>query len=166
MRTGAHDTGDPGTLQIYSGSMSSTNPSPDTAPRSGTHRTRTLVLIAVAAAAVAGVLGLLVGGVSGALLSSGLGGSGSRTDQNVAEGCAILDRLEEELPVEEDSVGLSDPLIFELGAAGQLFMAAGAGDPNGELWTIGGDLVSGMSTLDVERMNDSIEAAEEICANA
>lgn len=139
-------------------------PPPSTPPR--THRTRTLVLVAVAAAAVVGVLGLVVGGIGGALLSSGLGGGGSTEDQNIAEGCAILERVEEDLPVQEDSLALDEPLMFELGAVGQLFMAAGAGDTDGELWTAGNDLVAGMSRLDVDLLNEGIEQAEAICADA
>src|SRR5699024_5540221 len=121
------------------------DPSASRAPR-GSHRTRTVVLIAVAAAVVAGLVGLGVGGVGGALLASG-GPGGDRRGQDVADGCAILDRMEADLPVEEDSVTLDEPLLFELGAAGQLFMAAGAGDQQSEAWLTGKKLVDGMSTF-------------------
>lgn len=138
---------------------------PANGPSAGTHRTRTVVLIAVAAAVVAGLVGLGLGGLGGVLLSSGGLGGGDRTDQDIAEGCAILDRAEDDLPVQEGSMNLEDPLIFELGAAGQLFMAAGAGDQDGEAWRTGQELVSGMSTLDAEMINDSVETAQKtICA--
>lgn len=146
--------------------MTSSTPPPPASARPGTHRTRTLVLVAVAAAVVAGLLGLVIGGLGGALLSSGLGGGGSRTDQNISEGCAILDRLEEDLPLQEDSLDLSDPLLFELGAAGNHFMAAGAGDTDGELWTAGNELVAGMSRLDTDLTNQGLEDAAAICKNA
>lgn len=114
---------------------------------------------------IAGGLGLITGGLGGTLLSTGLGNGGSKADQNISEGCAILDRLEEDLPVEEDSLSLSEPLLFELGAAGHHFMAAGAGETDGPLWTAGSDLVAGMSRLDVGLTNEGAEA-EGICANA
>lgn len=154
--------------QPYSGSMTSPTPSPHPTARAGTHRTRTLVLVGLAAAAVAGLLGLAVGGVGGTLLAGGIGGgsSGSRVDQNISEGCAILDRLEEQLPVVVDDFNLESPLMFELGAAGNHFMAAGVGDTDGVLWTAGHDLVAGTSTLDVDLTNEALTALDDTCANA
>lgn len=147
--------------------MSSSTSSQDSTARAGGHRTGTLVVVALAAALVAGLLGLGVGGVGGALLSTALGGEkGSSTEQNVAEGCAILDRLELELPLHEDSLALDEPLMFELGAAGNHFMAAGAGDTDGELWRAGSDLVAGMSRLDPQLLNDALAQLEPICTDA
>jgi len=37
-------------------------------------------------------VGLIAGGLGGVLLSSGLGDGGSKADQTIAEGCAILER--------------------------------------------------------------------------
>lgn len=148
--------------------MTSSAPAPHTTARAGSHRTRTLVMVGLAAALVAGMLGLLIGGLGGTLLAAGVGGggSGSRAGQNISEGCAILDRLEEDLPVEEDGFDLGSPLMFELGAAGNHFMAAGAGDTDGVLWSAGSDLVAGMSRMDVELTNEGLEALEETCASA
>ena len=147
--------------------MTSPTPSPHPTARAGSHRTRTLVLVGIAAAAVAGLLGLALGGLGGTLLAGGLGGgSDSRTDQNISEGCAILDRLEEDLPVQEDRFDLESPLMFELGAAGHHFMAAGVGNTEGVLWTAGSDLVAGMNRLDVELTNEGLTALEQTCANA
>ncbi|GAA1489137.1 hypothetical protein [Brachybacterium sacelli] len=130
-----------------------------TGPSAGTPRTRTVVLIAVAAAVIAGLVGLGLGGLGGVLLSSGSAG-GSDTDQDIAEGCAILERAEDQLPVSEDSLSLEEPLLFELGAAGNLFMAAGAGGADDELWASGSDLVTGMSMLDTDMINESIETLQ------
>lgn len=147
--------------------MSSSTPPPNAPVRTGTHRTLTLVIVAIAAALVAGLLGLAVGGIGGTFLATGLGGaSDSRVDQNISEGCAIIDRLEEDLPIEDGSFAFDNPLMFELGAAGNHFMAAGAGDPNGELWTAGNDLVAGTARLDSELTNGGLDQLEEICANA
>ncbi|HJB11214.1 MAG TPA: hypothetical protein H9786_11930 [Candidatus Brachybacterium merdavium] len=136
-----------------------------TSPPRGAHRTRTVVLIAAAAAVMAGLAGLGLGGLGGVLVSSdGLGG-GDRTGQDIADGCAILERLKDDLPAEGGSVTLEEPLLFELGAAGQLFMVAGAGDQESEAWLTGSELMDGMSTLDVEKINDSVETAQStICA--
>lgn len=151
----------------YSGSMTSSTPSSRPEAPARSHRTSSLVLVGIAAALVAGLFGLVIGGLGGTLLAGGIGiGSDSRMDQNISEGCAILDRLEEDLPVQEDSLGLEDPLVFELGAAGHHFLAAGAGDNSGVLWSGGSDLVAGMSRLDVELTNQGIETLEETCANA
>lgn len=141
------------------------DPSATGSPTRGAHRTRTVVLIAVAAAVVAGLVGLGLGGLGGVLFSSsGLGG-GDRKGQDIADGCVILDRLEDDLPVEEGAVSLEEPLLFELGAAGQLFMAAGAGDQDSEAWLTGKELVSGTATLDMKGINDSVETAQTtICA--
>ena len=85
--------------------------------------------------------------------------------QDIADGCAILERLKDDLPAEEGSVTLEEPLLYELGAAGQLFMVAGAGDQESEAWLTGSELMDGMSTLDVEKINDSVETAQStICA--
>src|SRR5690625_7807347 len=66
---------------------------------------------------MAGRAGLGLGGLGGVLVSSdGLGG-GDRTGQDIADGCAILERLKDDLPAEEGSVTLEEPLLFELGAA-------------------------------------------------
>lgn len=152
--------------------MTSPTPSPHPTARAGSHRTRTLVLVVIAAALVAGLIGLAIGGLGGTLLGGTLlagglgGGSDSRVEQNISEGCAILDRLEEDLPVQEDRFDLESPLMFELGAAGHHFMAAGAGDTSGVLWSGGSDLVAGMNTLDVERTNEGLGALEKTCANA
>lgn len=136
-----------------------------TGPPTGSHRTRTVVLIAVAAAVVTGLVGLGLGGLGGVLLSSGGIGGGDRTDQDIAAGCAILDRVEDDLPVEQGSMSLEEPLIFEVGAAGQLFMAAGAGGTDDELWSAGSDLVSGMSTVDADRINESVRTLQTtVCA--
>ncbi|MDN6400748.1 MAG: hypothetical protein L0K01_09885, partial [Brachybacterium sp.] len=67
--------------------------------RAGSHRTRALVLGEIVAALVAGLIGLAIGGLGGTLLGGTLlagglgGGSDSRVEQNISEGCAILDRL-------------------------------------------------------------------------
>src|SRR5699024_12871080 len=117
----------------------------------------------------AGVLavraGLGLAGLAGALVSSAGPGGGARAGQDIAEGCAILERLKDDLPAGEGSVTLEEPLLFELGAAGQLFMVAGAGDQESEAWLTGSELMDGMSTLDVEKINDSVETAQStICA--
>lgn len=146
--------------------------SPQSAPTAATaspraHRTRTLVLVAVAASLVTGLIGFGLGGLGGVLLTSGLGGSGSRTDQNVSDGCAILDRVESELPVTDDSLSLEDPLLFELGAAGQLFMASATTEDGDEaVQDAGRGLLSGASMLDTGQINESLEALAPLCADA
>ena len=46
-----------------------------------------------------------------------------------------------------------------------MFMVAGAGDQESEAWLTGSELMDGMSTLDVEKINDSVETAQStICA--
>lgn len=140
------------------------SPPPPQSPPSGTHRTRTLVLIALVAALVAGVLGLGVGGLGGVLLSSGLSGSGSRTEHDVEQGCAIVERLEEELPLTADGLELDGPLVYELMAAGSLFMAAGYGDDDEALLGAGRDLVGATNRLDVEVMNETYDVLRSECA--
>lgn len=147
--------------------MSAPQPSPDSTARAGGHRTGTLVVVALAAALVAGLLGLGVGGAGGALLATGLDGEhGSRAEQNIAEGCAILDRVEPDLPADEDSFSIEKPLLFELGAAGQHFMAADRAGSPGDLWSAGSDLVQASATLDMQLANDALEQLEPVCADA
>lgn len=129
-------------------------------PSTGSHRTRTVVLIAVAAAVVAGLVGLGIGGLGGVLLSSGGIGGGDRTDHDIAAGCAILDRVEDDLPVEEGSISMEEPLIYELNGAGHLFIAAGAGDPHSETWLSGKKLVVATSMADADRTNESIQTLQ------
>ncbi|MDN5899050.1 MAG: hypothetical protein L0H74_03180 [Brachybacterium sp.] len=135
-------------------------------PLPRTHRTRTLVLVAAAAALVVGLIGLGIGGVGGALLSGSLGSADSRTDQDLADGCAILDRAEGELPLTEDSLDVQDPLFFELVAAANLFTAAGVGDDDLALRTAGSELLDGMTRLNIDQVNEAIETLAPICADA
>ncbi|MDN5821461.1 MAG: hypothetical protein L0H39_08235, partial [Brachybacterium sp.] len=126
-------------------------------PLPRTHRTRTLVLVAAAAALVVGLIGLGIGGVGGALLSGSLGSADSRTDQDLADGCAILDRVEGELPLTEESLDVQAPLFFELLAASQLFMAAGVGEDDLELQMASSELLAGMNRVDIDQANEAIE---------
>lgn len=145
----------------------STQSSPAAAtPPPRTHRTRTLVLVAAAAALVVGLIGLGIGGVGGALLSGSLGSADSRTDQDLADGCAILDRAEGELPLTEDSLDIQDPLFFELVAAANLLTAAGLGNDDLELRTAGSELLDGMTRLNIDQVNEAIESLAPICADA
>ncbi|WP_157697066.1 hypothetical protein [Brachybacterium avium] len=135
-------------------------------PPPRTHRTRTLVLVAAAAALVVGLIGLGIGGVGGALLSGSLGSADSRADQDLADGCAILDRAEGELPLTEESLDVQAPLFSELLAAASLFTAAGVGKDDLELQTAGSELLEGMSRLDIDLANETLEALAPICADA
>lgn len=147
--------------------MAAAQTSSPTPTPSRPHRTLTLVIAVLVTAVIAGALGLGAGGLGGYLLGSP-GGSASGEDraaQNIAEGCAVLDRVGDELPVDAESLDLSEPLIFELTAAGSSFMAVGRVDESREALTeAGSDLVSGASTLNAERINETLEVLETECA--
>ncbi|MFC7375132.1 hypothetical protein ACFQRD_07625 [Brachybacterium sp. GCM10030268] len=145
--------------------MVAQDPSRPVRPSTRRHRTRTLVIVAIAAAVVAGVVGLGAGGVGGFMLSSGSGGSGgSRAEQNVAEGCAVLERIESDLPFEESEFSLETPQIFEITAIASSFMAAGTADPaRSDLYDAGRRVQEGLNTFDVEEVNAALEALGAEC---
>ena len=119
-------------------------------------------------AVVAVIVGLVLGGGIGYLIFADRGDSGStpRAEQDVAEGCAILERLAGELPVDPDSASLKDPVIFELLGAGHLFMAASRADESYEaISELGNDLINGMSRLDLDQANEAIAPLQEECAD-
>lgn len=129
-------------------------------------RSRRSALIITAVVAV--IMGLVLGGGIGYLIFADRGDSGStpRAEQDVAEGCAILDRLEDELPVDVESTSLKDPLVFELLGAGHLFMAASRADESYEtISQLGEDLISGMSRLDLDQANEAIAPLQAECAD-
>lgn len=147
--------------------MNTPLPGPAAPPKAGTHRTRVLIVISLAAALVAGLIGVAIGGLGGfALSSSGIGGAGSsRAEQSAAEGCATLARVDDELPLTDESLNLSEPLVFELMGAAGLFMATGRADDSFvEFADAGQDLISGTNTLDMETANESIEILTRECA--
>ncbi|SJM70799.1 hypothetical protein FM112_15570 [Gulosibacter sp. 10] len=116
------------------------------------------------AATVAGVAGLVIGGLGGFLLFGERGGSEDRGEQVIAEGCAVLERLEDEFPLGEDALALEDPLIFELGGAGQLFMAADRVDSELEPFsTAGRDLATATSRVDLAAADEAAAELLELC---
>lgn len=140
------------------------SPSPSPSRR---HRTLTLVIAVLVTAVVAGFIGLGAGGLGGYLLGSPSSAASSedRAAQNIAEGCAVLDRVGDELPVDAASLDLHEPLLFELTAAGSSFMAVGrVGESHQALAEAGSELVSGVSTLNAERVNEGLEVLEAECA--
>ncbi|MFC7464382.1 hypothetical protein [Brachybacterium sp. GCM10030252] len=121
------------------------------------------MLALLATAVVVGLLGLGVGGIGGFLL--GRGGVGGPSDPNLAEACATLDRISGQLPIDEDSLALDDPLVWELLAAGSHFTAAGS-EPDGDeqLREIGTEVQQGISALDVELLEDATSKMQAECA--
>lgn len=126
-----------------------------------------MVVAVIVTAVVTGLIGLGAGGLGGYLLGSpgGTSSSGPRAEQNLEGGCTILERLDAELPADGDALDLSEPLLFELTAAGSSFMAAGRADENYEVPAeTGQDLVAGASTVNIELINESVQSLQTECA--
>lgn len=140
------------------------NPAPPNPAPPASKETSTLII----AAAVALVIGLVIGAAAGQLLFAGnTGGSAeSRAEQDVIEGCAILDRIGDELPLDEDSTSISEPVLFELLGAGHLFMAAVRADESYEkVGELGQTMVSGVSRLETDELNEAITGLQSECAD-
>lgn len=124
-------------------------------------RSSPLLLTAI----VAALAGLIVGGLGGYLIFSD-GGSSDRGAQNVDDGCSIIERVEDEFPLDRDSIDLDEPLIFELGGAGQIFMAADRADDSlASISQSGRDLTTSMSRLDIDGANDALDELVEECGD-
>lgn len=99
------------------------------------------------------------------------GGSGGDEDDraatNVATACEILERLEDEFPLEADDASpLGDPVTWEISGAGQLMGAAELADDEYEEWReVGIELITAVQIADFERLDDSFDAAIEMCAD-
>lgn len=119
-------------------------------------------------AAVAVVVGLLIGAGGGYLIANGLDGEtgGTRGEQDVATGCSTLERIGEDIPLNQENASIDDPVMFELIGVGYLFMAANeADDEHAAIGELGKDLVAGMTRLDLDLVNSSAEELLTACAD-
>lgn len=121
--------------------------------------------------ALAVILAIVFGLGVGLLLGFAIfGGEGSEADSraavNVAAGCAVVERLSEEGPIDPEQASIDDPFIWEAGGAGQLFVAASYADDDYEQWAERGQaLVASMQRLQIDLANDTIEDLAADCAD-
>ncbi|MFT0846904.1 hypothetical protein VR010_04025 [Actinomycetaceae bacterium L2_0104] len=124
---------------------------------------------------LASLLALIVGAGLGVLggyfiFSSDAAAEGTRAEQNIATACEIIERVEDEFPLADRDDLFAEPIMYELTAAGQLLAATG--NPYGDsyegderIFTLGNDLTSAMTRLDLEDADAVIEDIQEECAN-
>lgn len=111
---------------------------------------------------VALLVGVALGGLSFWIATDD--GGGSRAEQDMAAGCLILERVQDELPVEVEQLTAEEPLVSELIGAGNLFMAAATADESYEsVFALGDDLRAGVS-YDLEVANSAITQLQTECA--
>lgn len=146
--------------------MTSSGPGPASRP-AGSHRTLTVVIVALVAALLAGLIGLAAGGLGGFLVGNGSGGPGGddRSAQNVAAACVSLENASADMPLsDQDTMTLDSPLTWELMAAGLSFQAAGAEDGVGDpLYEAGGRLVMAVQRLDIDMSNEAFDELITYC---
>lgn len=136
-------------------------PTPASPPANG----RTVLIITAVVAAIVGVV--LGGGIGYLLFADRADGTAlPRAEQDVAEGCAVLERIEDDLPVDTESTSIDDPVVFELLGAGHLFMAASRADESFEVVAeLGKDLVAGITRLDLDLVNETSAELQTECAD-
>lgn len=132
-------------------------------PPAPARRTGLIAVLVIVTAVIALGLGLLVGWA----VFGGDGGSDGdgRGEANLEAGCVIVERLADDVPLASEDLFLENPEIWEIGGAGQLFVAASYAGA-GERWTEPGrDLMSGIQRVDLDLVNDSIETLIADCAD-
>lgn len=111
------------------------------------------------------VLGLVIGVLIGFLVFHD--GKGSRADQDLDAGCAVVERLDEGVGTDVKKLpGLDDPDIWEIQAASQMFVAASKADEDAKKWEKpGNDLVAGFQRFDQKLIDKSLGKLVDMCAD-
>ena len=110
------------------------------------------------------VVGLLIGVLAGSTLLGGGGDAGSGPDADAQAACAYVEASVGE--VDEESMALDQPLIWQLQGAGALAQAAATGDESYQAFGEQGmELFRAMSTLDLELAQSTLTAMESSCAD-
>lgn len=110
------------------------------------------------------LVGLLVGVLAGSALLGGSGSAGSGADADAQVACSYVEASVGE--VNEESMALDQPLIWQLHGAGGLAEAAATGDGSYEAFgEQGRDLFQAASTLDLELAQTTLEAMKQSCAD-
>lgn len=112
------------------------------------------------------VVGLLVGVLAGSTLLGGNAGIGGEAGEgaagDAAAACAYVTANVDGL--DQESLGLDEPLIWQLQAAGALAQAAAVGDASYQaLGEQGMELFGAMSRLDVQVAQSTLTAMDQIC---
>lgn len=141
------------------------SPSPEyTPPRPASRRGSVVAVTATVSAFVGVGIGVLVG----FLLFSGSDGesASSRAEQNFVTGCASIEAMEDEFPLDEESGPvLEDPLWWEIMGTAHFFAAAGIADSESELGEgASTELISALSVLDTEQVNEVVDDLLAHCA--
>jgi len=120
--------------------------------------------------------GLLVGVALGAVLLGLAGGvligwlvfddaPGSRAEADLDAGCAVVERLDAD-GVEPKETSLDDPVLWELGGASQMFVAASTTGKKYEKWKEpGNELLATFQRFDVEGTKKTLETLVDMCAD-
>ena len=128
---------------------------PDQAPTSGGGKPLLFGAIGV-------VAGLVVGVFAGSFFVGG--GSGTGPDADAQAACTYVEASVGE--VNEESMVLDQPLIWQLQGAGALAQAAAAGDGSYEAFGEQGmELFRAVSTLDLDLAQSTLQAMDESCAD-
>lgn len=110
--------------------------------------------------AVGVVIGLVVGVFAGSFFADG--GSGDGAEADAATTCDYVGALVEDL--DPETIGLQDPTLLRLQAAAALAQAARVADPAyTELGEQGRELVNGVSTVDIELVQTTLQEMDETC---
>lgn len=139
------------------------SPGTDDVPTRRGASTRTVMLVALTVALLAGLAGLGLGARLTADSDEATGISADTdpsSDPRIAAACEILERNDDELPIVPGGLSLQEGLAHELSAAGNLFVAAGiegSDEADQAIWTAGQDLVYAGRTLDFEQLNENVE---------
>ena len=121
---------------------------------------------------LASLLALIVGAGLGVLggyfiFSNDDSAEGTRAEQNLGTACEIIERVEDGFPLANRIDLFGEPIMYELTAAGQLLAATGdSGSESDErIFTLGNDLTSAMTRLDLEDADAVLEDIQAECAN-
>ena len=120
------------------------------------------LLIGVALGAL--LVGLVIGVLVGPLVFDD--DPGSRAEADLDAGCAVVERLDADGGVEPKETSLDDPVLWELGGASQMFVAASTTGKKYEKWKEpGNELLATFQRFDVEGMKKTLETLVDMCAD-
>lgn len=129
------------------------SPSQPVAPIAGAETARPKRSFGAGGLAVVAVIALVLGAGAGLLLGTGSGDVSAEEDLTTA--CRYLEDLDP--PIEDDVLGLDDPFLWRITAAGSLAVAAAAGGEEDALGEAGEGVMTAIQIRDIERMNEAIE---------